>query len=140
MNGEKSPIISSYLVSAISGFEFCKTQNCLLDRKKPLNVRNFCLFVRGHRLKTGFIPRYVPDLGRYSRTRILRNYGLLFCLLSLPKQKRPFKVILILREFDMAIYDTQEHMIGEYEIRFFLETTRFRFRSGFSLTENMFLW
>ena len=36
---------------------------------------------------------------------------------SLPRGKRAFKLILSRREIDMAVYDTQEHTIEEYEIK-----------------------
>lgn len=50
------------------------------------------------------------------RGRMMEDIVLLERIKSLPRGKRAFKLILSRREFDMAIYDTQEHTIEEYEI------------------------
>ena len=51
------------------------------------------------------------------RGRMMEDIVLLDRVRSLPRGKRAFKLILSRREFDMAVYDTQEHSIEEYEIK-----------------------
>lgn len=51
------------------------------------------------------------------RGRMMEDIVLLERVKSLPREKRAFKLILSRREFDMAIYDMQEHAIEEYEIK-----------------------
>ena len=58
------------------------------------------------------------------RGRMMEDIVLLESMRSLPRGKRAFKLILSRREFDMAIYDTQEHSIEEYEIKHSKERVR----------------
>ena len=51
------------------------------------------------------------------RGRMMEDIVLLDRVRSLPAEKRAFKLILSRREFDMAIYDTKNHTVEEYEIK-----------------------
>lgn len=51
------------------------------------------------------------------RGRMMEDIVLLDRMRSLPREKRVFKLFLSRSEFDMAVYDTKEHAIEEYEIK-----------------------
>ena len=55
------------------------------------------------------------------RGRMMEDIVLLDRIRTLPRHRRAFKLFLSRREFDMAIYDSQENTCEEYEIKYSTE-------------------
>ena len=99
---------NEYVLFTQPGMRFCQAQALVHVLMKDPLFRSFDEWEK--KLATDKI---LEDV----RGRMMEDIVLLDRVRSLPRGKRAFKLILSRKEFDMAVYDTQQHTIEEYEIK-----------------------